>query len=107
MCRALVIPFAHVASLSLHAHTARFGTIYTKLGLSLAREGVQLSPWAMPGVAAAGWFLFPAMKHAGAFDAFLPSPPTGTVYKFEREELGEVRTIRPYPFAHGTPHPST
>ena len=51
---------------------------------------MQLAPWAMPGVFAAGWFLFPAMKHAGAFDAFLPPAPTGTVYKFEREELGEV-----------------
>mmetsp|Transcript_370 Transcript_370/g.571 ORF Transcript_370/g.571 Transcript_370/m.571 type:complete len:95 (+) Transcript_370:36-320(+) len=66
-----------------------FGNIYTKLGMSLAKEGVQLAPWAMPGAVFAGWFLFPAMKHAGAFDAFLPAPPTGTVYKFEREELGE------------------
>mmetsp|Transcript_33266 Transcript_33266/g.76926 ORF Transcript_33266/g.76926 Transcript_33266/m.76926 type:complete len:95 (+) Transcript_33266:87-371(+) len=70
-----------------------FATIYSKLGMSLAREGMQLAPWAMPGVFAAGWFLFPAMKHAGAFDAFLPPAPTGTVYKFEREELGEPTVL--------------
>ena len=35
--------------------------------------------------------MFPAMKHGGAFDAFLPPASTGTVYKYTKEELGEVR----------------
>jgi len=37
------------------------GRVYLNLGLSLGGEGVKLAPWALPGVIAGGWFIYPAL----------------------------------------------